>query len=298
MNKFLSQGSYEVSAMRILIVEDNPTDRDLLKYLLESRFQNEAKFREANNLETAFRYLDGRNIDCVILDLQLPDSTGKETFQRLSDRYPDVPVIVMTHNKDRGLALDMIKAGAADYILKDYTNEEDIFRRIIFAVEKHHRTIRVSTEKASSLHALERAKANMLSAHESGEHVAIQASTIATTSAVADLSRHLFTELQKLSGQLEAKNTRDETMSKTIESLQTELLGSGSQLSVKSRIESLDHRVGIIEKARKYPQKIRLHQKTFGIVALIMVLSGTILFLAIRTHQEEPLRKDNTSERR
>ena len=293
--------------MRILIVEDNPTDRDLLRYLLESRFQNEAKFREANSLETAFRYLDSRNIDCVILDLQLPDSTGKETFQKLSDRYPDVPVIVMTHNKDRGLALDMIKAGAADYILKDYTNEEDIFRRIIFAVEKHHRTIRVPTDKAASMHALERAKANMVTAHQSGEHVAIQASTVATTSAVADISRHLFTELQRLSAQLEEKNARDEHTSKVIEALQTELLGSGTQLSVKARIDGLDHRIKDVERVSRSsltsinPEakatKITRHNVIVfaGLVAVVLALLGAVAWFA---HQGGPSRSVGTSERR
>lgn len=237
--------------MRILIVEDNPTDRDLLRYLLESHFQSEAKFREANSLETAFRYLDGKNIDCVILDLQLPDSTGKETFEKLYERYPDVPVIVMTHNKDRGLALDMIKAGAADYILKDYTNEEDIFRRIIFAIEKHHLTIRVPTDKANTLHALDRAKADMLTAHQSGEYGGVQSSTVATTSAVAEIAKHLFTELQRLSKLLSEKDLRDERITKVIEGLQTELLGTSSQLSMKSRIEGLDQRIKDIERSSR-----------------------------------------------
>ncbi len=290
--------------MRILIVEDNPTDRDLLRYLLESHFQNEAKFREANSLETAFRYLDSQNIDCVILDLQLPDSTGKETFQKLNDRYPNVPVIVMTHNKDRGLALDMIKAGAADYILKDYTNEEDIFRRIIFAIEKHHRTIRVPTDKAATMHALERAKANMVTAHESGEHEALQASTVATTSAVADISRHLFTELQRLSAKLEEKNARDERTSKVIEALQTELLGSGTQLSVKSRIESLDHRIKDVERISKSsltsikPEpKITRHNITVlaGLIAVVLALLGATAWF---TYQKGPSKGVDTSERK
>ncbi len=136
---------------RILIVEDSPTDRELLRYLLEDQFKNEAKFREASSLATAFRYLDQGNIDCVVLDLQLPDSAGRETFQKINERFPDIPTIVMTHNKDRALAIDMIKMGAADYVLKDYTNPDDIFRRIIFAVDRHHRTVRAPTEKVKAI---------------------------------------------------------------------------------------------------------------------------------------------------
>jgi len=235
--------------MKILLVEDSPTDRELLRYLLDDLFRSEAKFREADNLETAFRYLESGGIDCVVLDLQLPDSAGRETFVKLNERFPDVPIIVMTHNKDRTLALDMIKAGAADYILKDYTNSEDIFRRIVFAVEKHRRTVRVMPEKANAVHTLERAKANMLSAHQSGEHQAIQSTTVATTSAVADLSKRMFTELQTLSNQLAEKRARDERVEKVLDSLETEILkGSGGRPSMRSSVDLLEHRMTTSER--------------------------------------------------
>ena len=148
--------------MRILIVEDSPTDRQLLRFLLEDQFKEEAKFREAANLDTAFRYLRMGNIDCVILDLQLPDSAGRETFERIHAQYPHLPMIVMTNNKDRELALEMIQAGAADYILKSYTDPEELFRRIVFAVEKHRRTVRVPPESASTVHRLDQAQLNLL----------------------------------------------------------------------------------------------------------------------------------------
>lgn len=234
---------------RILIVEDSPTDRELLRYLLEDQFQSEAKFREASNLATAFRYLEQGNIDCVVLDLQLPDSAGRETFQKINERFPDVPTIVMTHNKNRELAIDMIKMGAADYVLKDYTNPEDIFRRIIFAVEKHHRTVRMPTEKVKAVHQLERAQANMMTAHKSGEHMAIQNTTVETTAAVADISRKMFTELQSISNELAKNSVRDEQMGKVVEALETEILkGSGPRPSMRSQMDLLNHRVEQSEK--------------------------------------------------
>ncbi len=235
--------------MKILIVEDSPTDRELLRYLLEDKFREEAKFREADSLDTAIRYLSSGSIDCVVLDLQLPDSAGKETFLKLIARFPDIPIIVMTHNKDRNLALEMIKAGAADYVLKNYTDPEDIFRRIVFAVEKHRRTVRMSPERAAAVHKLERAQANMLTAHQSGEHVAIQNTTVATTNAVADISRKMFSELQNLTSQITQSNVKNEQIGKTVEALETEILkGSGGRPSMRSQVDILDHRIGEIER--------------------------------------------------
>ena len=168
------------TAMKILIVEDNPSDRELLKFALEERFQKEAKFREATTLELAKTYLMRGDIDCVILDLQLPDSAGRGTFKALSSQFPQVPIIVMTHDKNRDLALETIRDGAADYVVKNYTDPEELFRRVLFAVEKHRRSFTVPPEAAADVHRLEKARARMLTAQRSGEHTAVQASAVET----------------------------------------------------------------------------------------------------------------------
>jgi DNA-binding response OmpR family regulator len=261
--------------MRILIVEDNPTERDLLKYLLEGRFHTEAKFREANSLETACRYLDGRNIDCVILDLQLPDSVGKDTFVRLNDRYPEVPIIVMTHNKDRELAIEMIRAGAADYILKDYTNEEELFRRVMFAIEKHQRTIRTTPDKVASIQALDQAKASLASARQSGKPEALQEATTATTAAMADLTKGLVAGLQDVSLRLKSKNERDDQTYKILDSLKSELLGSSEKLSVRSQLEVLEERLRKVEEvsaSKPTNKKLVDWLRILGLVGTILVL--------------------------
>lgn len=234
--------------MRILIVEDSPADRDLLKYLLEDLFKEEAKFRDADNLETAFRYLEMGNFDCVLLDLQLPDSAGKETFEKIIARFPDVPAIIMTHTKDRDLAIEMIRAGALDFIQKSYTDPEDIFRRILFAVEKHRRTVRMTPEEAAYVHRLERTKADMLAAYEEGDEEAIKNTTVATALAAADVSRKIFTELQSLSARLAKQDAQQEHLTKSVKTLETEVLkGTSSTHSMKSRLEIAERRLDLAE---------------------------------------------------
>lgn len=131
--------------MRILIVEDNHTDRELLLELLQDHFMQQAKFRVAHDLQTACEYLD-RTLDnepffdVVILDLGLPDSAGRDTFRTIHTRYPTTPIVVMSHNKDPDLAIDLINEGAEDYILKNYTNTIEIFRRVLFAVARAKRS--------------------------------------------------------------------------------------------------------------------------------------------------------------
>lgn len=234
--------------MKILIVEDSKTDREILKYLLESRFQREAKFREASNLEVATSYLLRGDINCVILDLQLPDSAGKETFTKLATRFPEVPIIVMTNNKDRNLAIEMIQQGAVDFILKKFTDEEDIFRRVLFAVERHQNSVRMPPEEASSIRKLEAAQAKMLSAHQSGEHQAVQGSVVDVSNSTADLSRRMFTEIQKNRKDIATQAANNEQVSTLLGTLRSELLeGYPDKPSLKSQVEIVTQRVASLE---------------------------------------------------
>jgi uncharacterized membrane protein/AmiR/NasT family two-component response regulator len=124
--------------MNILVVEDNADDRKLFRYMLESRFSTEVvRIQEAHTLEKALDVLCQGGIDCIILDLNLPDSTGKATFTQLHERYYHIPIIVMTHTKDRQLAIEMVQSGASDYIFKQFTDEEELFNRILLTIERH-----------------------------------------------------------------------------------------------------------------------------------------------------------------
>jgi len=234
--------------MKILIVEDSSTDRELLRYLLEARFANEARFSEAANLADAILTLEQGTVDCVILDLQLPDSAGKATFMRLYERYPHVPIIVMTHNKDRQLAIDMIQAGAADYIIKNFTEEEELFRRILFAIEKHSRTIRCSADNVVAVRKLEKAQAEMIIARRSNSIPNMQAASMGATEAITEVSRKVFTELAGVSAQLARQVAQQEHVARVVENLDKELLrGHSNRPSMRSQMDLFEHRMGGIE---------------------------------------------------
>lgn len=233
--------------MKILLVEDSPTDRELLKYLLEARFQEQAKFREASTLETAIHYLDRGDIDCVILDLNLPDSVGKETFTKIAKRYPHIPVIIMTASKDRDLAIDMIRDGAADYIVKNFTDEEELFSRVMFAIEKAKTSVRCSEPEAAAVKRMDSIRTQMLTAHKSGEHQAVRDLNPEALSAVTDVTKRTFAAILEMNIKLATIDTRQEHMAGTVDNLETEIRGGPTRQSYNSQLNIHNRRLDEIE---------------------------------------------------
>src|SRR5882762_8589737 len=104
---------------RVLVVDDNPGDIFLLREMVEdganSRFRVTA---EAGSLEDALKVLAQRQVDLVLLDLQLPDSRGAETFVRVHAAAAEVPIIVLSESDDEELALQTVQLGAQEYLVK------------------------------------------------------------------------------------------------------------------------------------------------------------------------------------
>jgi signal transduction histidine kinase len=75
-------------------------------------------------------------IDCILLDLSLPDSIGRETYGRIQKSVPETPIIILSGNADHEIAVAMVKHGAQDYIPKDTLNGDLLKRSILYAVER------------------------------------------------------------------------------------------------------------------------------------------------------------------
>lgn len=139
--------------MRILLIEDNPGDSYLVSKALQSN-------STTHDIETSVRLCDAlsrdlESFDVVLADLTLPDSTGLNGLQELKNRCPDLPVIVLTSLDNNSLALEAIKQGAQDYIVKDHCDRETLDRAIRHAVERQ----RMATENARLLQEIQDSKA-------------------------------------------------------------------------------------------------------------------------------------------
>ncbi len=124
----------------VLLVEDNPADADWIR---ETLLDADAAFRVqwAAGLAPALERLRGKHFDLVLLDLMLPDSAGPETFHRLSRRAGDTAIVILSGLQDADLALEAVKQGAQDYLVKGRTPPEILARALRYAVERQRSLI-------------------------------------------------------------------------------------------------------------------------------------------------------------
>src|SRR3954447_24805142 len=87
-------------------------------------------------LAGAVEYVQGNEVGCLLLDLNLPDATGIEGVRALQRVAPQVPIVVLTGLDDDQLALDAMHAGAQDYLVKGRADADLITRSILYAIAR------------------------------------------------------------------------------------------------------------------------------------------------------------------
>jgi len=107
-----------------LIVDDHPLFGEALGNAI--RFSHpEARILEATSIKGALATLATEPaIDLVLLDLLLPDATGFSGFQRLRDRYPSLPIAIVSSHEDQGTISEALEMGAIGYIPKSTSLNE------------------------------------------------------------------------------------------------------------------------------------------------------------------------------
>lgn len=125
-------------SIKVLLIEDNPADAQLLGEILE-RFDSTTTIRLTHEatIAGAIKYMNGHPIDVMLIDFSLPDSHGLETFKMLRERFPNIPIIILTGNDSADLAIKALKIGAQDYISKNELEGRLLIRSLRYAVERH-----------------------------------------------------------------------------------------------------------------------------------------------------------------
>jgi serine phosphatase RsbU (regulator of sigma subunit) len=124
---------------QILLVEDSPTAAELASYWLEDGLKTSFVLHRAGNLLGALEILRQGEMDLTILDLNLPDSYGIDTFRSIHAESSGVPIVVLSSDTDEELAVEAVRLGAQDYVFKNNGAENPLARPVRFAWERAQR---------------------------------------------------------------------------------------------------------------------------------------------------------------
>ena len=122
--------------VRVLVVEDSPSDAQLIRLALRQPHGTRFDVAVAERLDAAIALLREKKFDVALLDLGLPDSTGLATFTRVQALFPELPIIIMTGAGDDAAGVEAIRGGVQDYLVKGSVDAGSIARSIRHAVER------------------------------------------------------------------------------------------------------------------------------------------------------------------
>ena len=115
---------------KILVVDDDPLVRDMLAMILSDG--GYAVETAENGLEALTRLRCGAGTEVIISDMNMPEMDGNELIREIRKNDEDIPIIILTGNNEISVAIEAIRNGANEYLLKD----ENIQDTVILSVEK------------------------------------------------------------------------------------------------------------------------------------------------------------------
>jgi PleD family two-component response regulator len=119
-----------------LMAEDNPADEEIVREMLSQAFGDEYSIVCVDKFSKIAEALTENKFEVLILDMGLPDQSGINNVKEIGDKYPDLPIVVLTGQDDLSLAAGALQLGAQDYLSKNHITPEVLSRSLYYAQER------------------------------------------------------------------------------------------------------------------------------------------------------------------
>jgi len=126
----------EDKLIKVLIIEDNPQDLRLIEEMLREVKTPSFELVGSNKLKDGLKHLVNDIFDILLLDLNLPDSTGLDTFASVYEQAPEIPIVILSGFNDEETAIRAVREGAQDYLVKGQVSSLLLSRSISYAIER------------------------------------------------------------------------------------------------------------------------------------------------------------------
>ncbi|MEI7732312.1 MAG: response regulator [Verrucomicrobiota bacterium] len=122
--------------IRVLFIDDDPSLCRLMKAYLGADVRQRFELACVGSLADGMKWLGEHEVDVVLLDLGLPDSSEEKTFLELRMAFPALPVVVFTGLDDADLGAQLVQSGAQDFLVKGQINGPLVCRTLRYAMER------------------------------------------------------------------------------------------------------------------------------------------------------------------
>lgn len=126
----------ETKVITVLVVESDLSFARFLRESLSNLTGNCIQLETSRTLEQGLAKLQRNNYSAVLLNCYLQDSQGLPTFRRLHNQAQSLPVVILTTKEDESLALEAVRAGAQDYLVKSKVDGKILSRVVRYAIER------------------------------------------------------------------------------------------------------------------------------------------------------------------
>ncbi len=121
---------------RILMIEDNYGDVRIIQEMLKDVKGFKFDFKHVESFESGLDCLKKDEFDVLLLDLNLPDSFGIDTFFKAQKSIPNLPIVIFSGAADEKVAIEAVHEGAQDYLMKGEVEGKLLARSIFYAIER------------------------------------------------------------------------------------------------------------------------------------------------------------------
>lgn len=122
--------------VKLLLIEDDPQVTELFGEMLAHSSAPHFQLQPVPTLSDGLKRLEAGDINLIVLDLTLPDSRGLGSLNQIRGQIPELPIVVLTGLRDEETALQALREGAQDYLLKGEVTRTALVRAIRYAIER------------------------------------------------------------------------------------------------------------------------------------------------------------------